>query len=170
MSNVDRITQLREASNVERSHTIPHHGSYTVGKHSYDMVMALLVLNPTASPALIQAVLVHDLGERWTGDIPSPAKVQMGGEISRRIQQLEERALAHLGFSIELTPDERLWLRAMDGVELLLWSKDQLAMGNLNVQPMVHEIVKYLNGIRLPQPVIDFLKGHRWERFPNFLP
>tara|TARA_R110002167_G_scaffold143958_2_gene333646 strand:- start:6560 stop:7072 length:513 start_codon:yes stop_codon:yes gene_type:complete len=169
MHPADRVTYLREASHVERAHTIPHHGSYTVGKHSYDMVMLLLALKPDASLNLVKAVLYHDLGERFTGDVPTPAK-HADGEMARRLDAFEARALDFLDLRIELDAEERRWLHAVDKVELLLWCKDQLAMGNMNAASIIGSLLEILNHSDLPQIVVEFIDSHEWARNPDRLP
>ncbi len=169
MRNEDRVTMLREASNVRRCHTLPHHGEYTVGKHSYDAAMLLMVLHPTASVQLLQAVLVHDCGERWTGDTPAPAKWE-DGELGKRLQQLENRCLSKLGLTIQLTTLERKWLAAVDILELLLWCKDQIALGNVNASVVVGNIASYLDKMDLPYAAREFVKNHQWTRTPDRLP
>lgn len=164
-----RITYLREASNVERAHTLPHHGSYTVGKHSYDAVMLLLALKPDASLNLVKAVLYHDLGERFTGDVPTPAK-HADGEMARRLDAFEARALDFLDLRIELDAEERRWLHAVDKVELLLWCKDQLALGNMNAAAIIGSLLSILNHSDLPQVVVEFIAAHEWTRNPDRLP
>jgi len=164
-----RVTYLRESSNIERAHTIPHHGSYTVGKHSFDAVMLLLALKPDASPNLIKAVLYHDLGERFTGDVPTPAK-HADGEMARRLDAFEARAREFLGVNIDLTADERVWLHAVDRVELLLWCKDQLAMGNMNAASIIGSLLSTLNHMELPQIMKEFIDSHEWTRHPDILP
>lgn len=163
------ITMLREASNVTRCHTLPHHGEYTVGKHSYDAAMLLMVLNPEASFSLVKAVLFHDVGERWTGDTPAPAK-WADGELGKRLSQLERRCLNRLGLEIQLTPDEREWLAAVDIIEMLLWCKDQLAMGNMNAAAVIGNIISYMDQMKLPKAAREFVEKHQWTRTSDQLP
>jgi len=165
----DRVTYLREASNVERSHTIPHHGSYSVGKHSFDAVMLLLALKPDASLELVKAVLYHDLGERFTGDMPTPAKYA-DGELARRLERFEERARDFLALGVKLDAEERRWLHAVDKVEFLLWCKDQLALGNMNAASLIGHVLSVLNHSDLPQVVTEFINSHQWNRHPDTLP
>lgn len=169
MQPTNLVTMLREASNVRRCHTLPHHGEYTVGKHSYDAVMLLFALHPNPSMNLVKAVLVHDLGERWCGDIPAPAKWS-DGELAKRLDQLETRCIRSLGFDMDLTSEERIWLNAVDKVELLLWAKDQLALGNMNASVVVGNLLSYFAHSNLPQPVQEFLANHTWTRTPDQLP
>lgn len=164
-----RVTYLREASNVERSHTLPHHGSYSVGKHSYDAVMLLLALKPDASLNLVKAVLYHDLGERFSGDMPSPAKTH-DGELSRRLDRFEEKARDFLTLGVKLDSEERRWVHAVDKVEFLLWCKDQLALGNMNAAAAIGNLLSALNHSDLPQVVVEFINSHEWTRHPDVLP
>lgn len=168
----DLVNMLRECSSVERSHTLPHHGSYTNGKHSFDAVMLLFALYPGEPPMrLVKAVLTHDFGERWCGDIPAPAK-WCDREFARRSEDLERRCLRAIGFDIELTEDEQLWLKAVDTVELLLWAKEQLALGNTNAVMVVNNILTWLQkgGQKLPAEVHTFVQNHEWYRTPDHLP
>jgi len=165
----DRVTYLRESSAVERAHTLPHHGSYTVGKHSFDAVMLLLALKPDASLNLVKAVLYHDMGERFTGDMPTPAK-HADGEMARRLDQFEARARNFLALGIELDAEERRWLHAVDRVELMLWCKDQIALGNMNAASVLGTLASHLNQADLPQVVHEFIMSHSWTRNPDILP
>ena len=69
-----RVLAAREGGNVLRCHTVPHHGQYSVGKHSYDALSLLLLLHPNPSMNLVKATLWHDCAERFVGDMPAPAK------------------------------------------------------------------------------------------------
>lgn len=168
----DLVNVLRECSRVERAHTLPHHGSYTNGQHSFDAVMLLFTLYPGDPPMhLVKAVLTHDFGERWCGDIPAPAKWS-DGEFAKRSEQLEQRCLRAIGYGIQLSPEENLWLKAVDTIELLLWAKQQIAMGNTDAAIVVHNIVQWLGkgGMKLPVEARDFVKNHKHYRTPDHLP
>ncbi len=168
---VDLVTKLREGSAVERVHTLPHHGSYSVGKHSYDATMLLFALHPGPTMELVKAVMSHDLGERWTGDVPAPAKWS-DGEFAKRVQKLEKRCLAHLGYDISLTVEDVQWLNAVDKLELLLWSKEQIALGNQNALVVVGNLMAWFkcSERQIPKPVRLFITNHRWSRTPDVLP
>jgi 5'-deoxynucleotidase YfbR-like HD superfamily hydrolase len=168
---VDLVTKIREGSAVERAHTLPHHGSYSVGKHSYDAVMLLFTLHPSPTMELVKAVLSHDLGERWCGDIPAPTKWS-DGEFAKRSGALEKRCLAHLGYDISLTAEDVQWLNAVDKLELLLWAKEQIAMGNQNAASCVGNLLAWFKASvkQIPEPVRDFISNHKWSRTPDVLP
>jgi 5'-deoxynucleotidase YfbR-like HD superfamily hydrolase len=133
-----KVAALREGSHVLRCHTVPHFGEYSVGKHSYDMLTLLFALHPDPSVALIKAITYHDQGERWVGDIPSPA---FDGRPVFRKEFEEAQAFGQLvitGIEMpELTQEETNWLHATDKVELFLWAKEQAAMGNTLVHGFI---------------------------------
>lgn len=164
-----RVIALREASKVERAHTLPHHGSYTDGQHSYDATMLYLALCPEPSFKVVKAILGHDLGERWCGDLPAPAKWS-DTEMSKRHALLEERCLVHLGFDSTLTVEEAGWLKAMDTVELWLWGHEQLALGNRNAECILTNLASFFARTALPDPVRAFLDDYQWTRTPDEIP
>lgn len=163
------VQRLREASRVERSHTMPHHGSYTVGQHSFDMLTLLIALYPDCRKELMLAVMFHDLTERWTGDIPHPAK-HSDGEFGKRIAQIEARLTKKLGWDVQLTDLERHWLKGLDCVEYLLWAKEQIAMGNQNATTALAKTAVWLKYNRIPEELADFVEHHVWTRTPDEFP
>ena len=165
----DRVTYLREASRVERVHTMPHHGTYSVGQHSYDMLCLLLLLHQDPSARLIRAVIWHDVPERWLGDMPAPAKWS-DGELSKIYSRAEDRVVRALGIGEDLTAEENLWLSAIDKLECLLWAKEQLAMGNTNAATIVGNLVAWFNQATIPVQVQRFIEQHQQRRMPDVLP
>lgn len=164
-----RIIKLRECSKVERCHTIPHHGSYTDGQHSYDAVMLYLALCPRPSLKVVRAILAHDLGERWTGDAPAPLK-WADGELSKRLHQIEARCLFHIGEQFTLDPEEVTWLKAVDSLDLWLWAHEQMAMGNANAATILGNLNAHFMRERLPEEVVAFIKDYQWTRTPDVIP
>lgn len=164
-----RVIMLREASKVERAHTLPHHGSYTDGQHSYDATMLYLTLCPEPSFRVVKAILSHDAGERWCGDLPAPAKWS-DGEMSKRHEMLERRCLDHLGLAVQLSPEEGIWLKAVDTLELWLWAHEQMAMGNANAACVIGNLNSFFMRNRLPDPVVAFIKDYEWTRTPDEIP
>jgi 5'-deoxynucleotidase YfbR-like HD superfamily hydrolase len=170
MQQSDLVNALRECSDVERCHTLPHHGSYSVGKHSYDAVMLLFTLYPgEPSMALVKAMLSHDLGERWCGDIPAPAKWS-DGEYAKRSAALERRCLIHIGWDIPLDAEDQRWLSAIDKVELYLWAQNQIRMGFAVAGSVVGNLLSWFKHADLPPEVHTFLTNHNWQRTPEQLP
>lgn len=163
------IVYLREAGAIERAHTLPHHGSYRVDSHSWGVAMLIFTFHPNPSLRLIKRALTHDVAERWTGDIPAPTK-WADGEIAKRLNMAELRIEKTLGLDIELDEDEKLWLKSCDVIELFLWAKDQVAMGNLNANVVLGNLASYFSRNAVPLPLKHFLETHTWTRTPDAFP
>lgn len=166
------IIAAREGSHVRRCHTIPHHGEYTVGKHSYDAVNLLLFLYPgEPSINLIKAILWHDLGERWAGDAPYPATLKDEG-FAEGYRRVEELGRQEHGIHIpQLTAFEAQWLSAVDKIELYLWAQEQLALGNRMVEEYLEVLWNWFNekheqGV-LPKEAWNFVQQYVFERLKD---
>lgn len=171
LTATQRVLAAREGGNVRRCHTIPHHGEYTVGKHSFDAVSLLLILHPNPSVALIKALMWHDCAERWTGDVPSPAK-RKDELFHNALDRLELGELQNWelyeGF-IDLTDDDYPWLHAIDQLEFWLWCHEQEALGNKHVTKAHLHVEKLIERLadRMPQPCLDFYAEFQWGRLPE---
>lgn len=163
------VIMLRESSKVERAHTLPHHGSYTVGQHSFDMMTLAWALMPVVTRNVMLGIMFHDLPERWTGDMPAPMK-ESDGELGKRLAMIEARIEATLGMKVELTNDERFWIKALDRTECFLWAHDQLNMGNQNAVAVIGNLAAWFMHNEVPTPVANFIKSYRWTRTPDQLP
>jgi 5'-deoxynucleotidase YfbR-like HD superfamily hydrolase len=154
---IERIRTLREAGNVTRAHTIPHHGSYPVGLHTYNMMVLLVHLYPGCSGNLVMAVLHHDAAERWFGDPPSPSKT--------KTSRMAEAATKEWQFGFyPLTTEEEQWLEAIDKTEFYLWCLDQEALGNRNVYNAKRNTWEWLHRNFVPTSLRYFLDVYAWKR------
>lgn len=169
MNSISRILALREGGQTKRCHTIPYIGPYNVAIHSYNALVLLLALYPrTPRLELIQAVMFHDTPERWTGDVPTPAKIS--SPLLRNIlDSLEQKILDKLGFSnlfSNLAPFERHWLTAVDLLELYIWGKEQELMGNQLIKSMNDTILKIFEEKKdqTPKEIEKFLKKFKLKR------
>ncbi len=171
LSTTERVLATREAGNVRRSHVVPHHGDYTVGKHSYDAVSMLLVLHPDPGLHLVKALLWHDGGERWVGDMPAPAKLY-NSQLGRCYINAEAQAMMiwELDEGHEhMTAEDDRWLTAIDRLELWVWCQDQLALGNRHVQEFVRNLEDYFerDPDNMPRPCRQFYQEFKWTRLPD---
>lgn len=159
-----KVAATREGGAVRRCHAIPHHGLYNIAQHSYGAVSLLLLLHPEPSLNLIKALQWHDVGERWLGDMPGPAKT-VNERLGEVYEQVEARMLFQLGLAPALTEEEAHWLKAMDVLELWLWCREEEALGNRNVTRMRLSCEDILAKLRLegrlPAPVGAFYEAAR---------
>lgn len=158
-TSLEKIKFTREAASVMRCHTITHHGEYSVGHHSFNMLTMLRILYPDAPVALIWAIIEHDIPERLTGDIPSPVK---WFKIINKIElnKIEcEINIAIFGEDLNtiLEPHQIMWLAGLDILELFMWCKDQLMLGNENVLVMISRIDKFIknNNDKFPIEIVN---------------
>lgn len=164
-----RVIRCREAAAVERCHTLPHVGTYSVGHHSHNALSLYLALHPSPRRATMIAIHTHDYGERWTGDVPSPAK-WADDLFARRLRRIEGLCLDSLRFNGSLDPEEASWLRAVDALELWLWAQDQVALGNRNAEGVIRNLEAYFDRTPLPAEVEAFLADYEWTRTSDTIP
>lgn len=166
--------QLRESSNVRRCHVVPHHGEYTVGKHSYDATVLLLLLHPDPDVHLLKLMMLHDAAERWVGDMPAPAKWHnsaLGAEYVKAERDVFDKLDLFTGPYNTNKKEDSEWVSAIDRLELWLWAHDQLALGNQHVKHFIPALEQWfeLNWENIPRPVQGFFRSYKWERTPERL-
>lgn len=161
----EHIQALREAGAVKRCHTIPIHGHYDVAQHCWNAVTLLFCLHPDPSPALIKAVLYHDAGERYVGDLPAPAK-WFSPDLSLLHGRLEDMILERLGLNIDLLPEDWRWLKSLDLLEFYLFCLDQKAFGNQHILKCLEAVKNWFHEQheRIPVPIQQFYNNHKWSR------
>lgn len=114
---------------VKRYHTVTTLNLETVGHHSAEVALIVLLLEPDASRNLLTAALLHDLAEHQTGDIPSPAKRIYG--IGDQVDKLETRLMAGAGLVYpELTETEARVLKLADIAQGALFCAREVNLGN----------------------------------------
>jgi 5'-deoxynucleotidase YfbR-like HD superfamily hydrolase len=154
MSLHTQILAARESAQVERCHTLPHIGSYTVGQHCYGALALLLLLHEAPSLNLIKAVAFHDLPERWLGDIPSPGKL---GSLAKSFEEVEAEIFEKLGFKFDLADDDKYWLKLVDALDLWCWAKEQQMLGNHAADEIAGRLGGWLQHSPLPDGVREFI-------------
>jgi 5'-deoxynucleotidase len=115
------LAQVYMAGGVQRYHANP--GMARLGQTNADhqgrCVQLLLALHPDPSVALIRAVALHDLGERWAGDLPAPFK-QAQPEIAAAHAEAEQE-FAEAAWGKEMPDDldsaDLRWLALIDKLE-----------------------------------------------------
>lgn len=173
-TTIAKIKAMREGGETERVHTLPHHGSYSVGKHSFDALSLLLLLHDNPSVDLIKAVLWHDIAERWIGDMPAPAK-WANPRLNFEYEQAEVVINEKIGLGalyLNLNEDDRTWLDEVDRLEVMLWALDQLQLGNSNVAHFPAVIFDYFDAKPFVHHAVMMVVQNaqqRWRRLPDRL-
>jgi hypothetical protein len=102
----------------------------------------LLILFPEASRDLILACIAHDIPERISGDMPSPAK--KGGIQNKEAQYLTEFNVNNnlFGSHIEISLNEKdyKWFAGLDMLEYYCYLKDELMSGNISITPKLKRV------------------------------
>ena len=169
-----KIKFMREAASIRRCHTVPILGDYNVGYHSFNMLAMLRLLWPETPIRLVWAIVEHDLPERLTGDIPSPVK--WFKIVSKdHLAQAEHDILMDVLGSDTLTllnKDEAKWLAALDIFELALFCRDQLMLGNRNLEVMlerIHNFVRKRAAMFAPEVLDAYWEsfGDDWSLMPD---
>lgn len=133
-----RVVESRAGGKVERCHGVPHHGSYSNAAHSWGVAMLMAYLWPSDFPRLALVCLSHDIPERVVGDIPAPPLRMVAG-LKESIGGLESLISENLGLPNEqdLNEEDYIKLKACDHLELWIWSKEQVALGNQYAQECI---------------------------------
>lgn len=127
---LDRALQDRDSGSVRRWHATRTNRVQSVAEHTHGCCMLLMLVAPDSRVQLYQALLTHDHAERATGDVPATAKT-MWPHLANALQQAELEWHHKHKLLFSLTEDEQCLLNFCDYMELLLWSYEELCMGNL---------------------------------------
>lgn len=124
------ILLMMQFGQTLRYHTQLMLRNQDVAQHSYNVVMLLIYLCPLPVPAsLMLAGLLHDAGERWTGDMPADVKLRL--RMGAALDNAEQEALAAAGVTMpELTQNEKFLLKTCDALEGLMHCTRDALLGN----------------------------------------
>lgn len=135
----NRIEFFLDGAETERYHTIRTLQRETVGHHSHGVAMFVILLG--GGEGVLRAALYHDLAEHILGDIPSPAKKKYG--IGEQVNELEEQILKGVGFSAELTGDDKRKLKFADIFQGMSFCTREVKMGNAKLASVFYRYKTY---------------------------
>lgn len=165
----EKIIRMREAGGVQRCHTLPHRGEYSVAQHVYGMLILLDGLYPDVpSPNLVKAILRHDMPERWLGDIPGSAKA-IDGHVKDKFNEVEKQV--RIQFDLEMpriTKYEAGWLKALDRIEFWMWCLDEYHMGNNHIVLVLADMEVEFSQLDLPKECREFVQNFKWRRMSDY--
>lgn len=126
------FTTLYQSGAVKRWHTRFTLKEQDVAAHSWGVAMIVAYVEPEASAALLKAALVHDCAEISTGDVPYPVK-RDHEPLRTELSKVEGAFEDEHEISYQLTDHELHILKWADMMELLLWTKRELLLGNNSI-------------------------------------
>ncbi len=127
------IIETWRAARVTRCHTIPCTMPQTLADHTYGMLLLGHLLVPERmSQELVFHILVHDLPEAGTGDIPATAFRIFDEAFLELLNAAEERWFKQHGITLAKVPQIDLdLLFVLDKLEFALFSWHQVRLGNM---------------------------------------
>ena len=145
--NVDALRNRLRAGQTQRYHTNAAEMLKTqdVAQHVYGvmwLVTSIMFSRPSA--ALLLAALAHDAGERWTGDVPSPAKRRIPG-VKEAFDEAEVEELAiHCDFRAPaLSEVESAVLDLADALDGAFFCSKESEMGNRRIHKTFANFIEY---------------------------
>lgn len=128
---LNRAEVIRRGGQVSRYHAAGYLSErQTVGQHTFNMLGLLFTFVPEPSVKLIQAVLLHDVAEAATGDVPAPTRWG-SPDLDKAMVDAENKVIEGWGLAVlDLPIYEQNWLRVLDTLEGLLFCRDQRVLGN----------------------------------------
>jgi 5'-deoxynucleotidase YfbR-like HD superfamily hydrolase len=128
-------------------------------------------LFPEDYPRLSIYCLTHDIGEGWMGDVPAPALWAVEG-VQQIWGYLENDLIELAGCPRvdELSPEDLKKLKACDRLELYIWCKEQLLIGNQYVLDCIKALDESFLANELPYPAYTFYRELKNAKDFQFLP
>lgn len=148
MSALDRIEQRLRCGEVLRYHTSLGGllRRQDVAQHVYNLMWLATTLYADNPPrAVLLALLGHDAGERFTGDLPGNFKARLSEAAREEIDAVEVTLLkertGYRGGS--LTTFQEAVVDFVDKLDGLIFCLRELRMGNKMAQPIYNNYLRY---------------------------
>jgi 5'-deoxynucleotidase YfbR-like HD superfamily hydrolase len=120
--SADPLISAYRSLDVKRYHTQGDVPGQSLADHSGRVALLIMMIWPEARPQVTQYALVHDIGEKSTGDMPYTTKLVMPPAAMDAVDTLEaEFVHDFLGIHIEITEDEKMMVKVCDYLELMLY-------------------------------------------------
>jgi hypothetical protein len=139
---LETVKIFRQSNRVLRCHASPKLTHYDNSVHVCGMLDLLMLVYPDAPSSLYRKILLHDKPERTFGDIPHPAKDQLGQDFKINLNRAENDWFKAWGVCYpELSSHEEAIFKTLDLVEFFLWCEDELRLGNSEIESKIKEVV-----------------------------
>lgn len=138
----DKILFMQRGGETTRYHTLMTLQRETVSSHSFGVAWFVYFLDPYCRSTVLLAALAHDLAEHQVGDIPAPAKRELG--IGEQMNALEDRLLRAAGFNFELDLEEKRILKIADCAQGAMFCIRERSLGNRGVEVVFSRYMSYI--------------------------
>lgn len=143
------VEMTRRGAGVTRCHTVKTIMNQSVGEHTFNVMMILLALVPQGYRdhlnVLLQMAAYHDLPEQATGDVPAPAKWN-DAVLDARLKELEADFMRGWDLTFDYVHEADVWLlKFADRMELMMYAREELMLGNLHIQNVWERCVTSLH-------------------------
>jgi 5'-deoxynucleotidase YfbR-like HD superfamily hydrolase len=164
MGIIDKVKLHRDGNAVQRLHVVRHLMPYTNGQHSANaalLAIELCRLNRLPIASVVEYMLLHDLAEGYTGDMPANVKWE-NPQLAAALTTTEERWCRAHGLELpDLSNEEAAICKFADMAELGLYCAEELTLGNRHVLPVMVRVLEALNcrkgNIIGAQDIIDYI-------------
>lgn len=154
------VVILYESGAVKRYHAKRTHVFQTVADHAWGVALLITRLHPNPRADLLKAAILHDAHEVITGDVPYTVKAA-NPELKKLLTRLEVYAEETIGLGRslhDLPPEDFFWLKAADMMELVLYCRSEMMLGNKHIEPIWdrgREVLR--SNIHTPEPILNLL-------------
>lgn len=134
---------LYRLSDLKRYNNMPRIKSESLAEHQFYCGLILMklkdyIINITYSEfcILLQYLLVHDIGELYTGDIPHNVKEDYP-DLRKLLEQIESEKLDSFGFNdilyaVEVNEDLKMLFKLCDTIQVVQYCENEKRLGNFS--------------------------------------
>lgn len=134
---------LYRLSDLKRYNNMPRIKSESLAEHQYYCGLILMklkdyIINITYSEfcILLQYLLVHDIGELYTGDIPHNVKEDYP-DLRKLLEQIESEKLKSFGFNdiigtVEKNEKLKMLFKLCDTIQVIQYCENEKRLGNFS--------------------------------------
>lgn len=143
---IDRLAFIERGRAVRRYHTADVLDMQRIDAHSFGVAMLTTIIAPNVGAArkglLLMAALVHDLAEHRTGDLPAPAKRELG--MREHFNAHENKLLFGAGLFVQLDAADSRVIKLADAGDGCLHCIKERRMGNLDAPAIFYNFWSYM--------------------------
>jgi hypothetical protein len=147
--NPQSLGVVLASGNVIRCHTLPTIKQQTVGAHTWRAMVILhwLYAPGYPPPSLTHALLVHDVPEVWTGDMPGDVK-HADRVLAAAMERMEDSFFLEHGIPNGISAGDQMVVALCDRADLVMYALDEVDMGNRTMLQIARKAFEMAQGVR----------------------